>query len=338
MHFDYNYYLKFTLCWLTSFFFHNQKNCNIEHTKKPDISTFKVLISSSKYGIKYWNPDNGSIVNELKYVNYGLCISELLKNGNLVNIVNENILVLNNTLGVVIKNISLSKFGLSSVQELSDSTLAISDFNANIHILSPTSGKLIRSFSLNSSSSSSTNMKLLNNGNLAVSFANEVRILNTADGRLERVLVGQKEWVSCMELLKNGLLAVGSDDRRVKIWNTTTGGLIRVLFGFTSSIINFLKVLDDGSLAISSGNVEISIWNPNTGELLAKLTETDYVYSMESLNNGRLAVGSIRKIKIWNIRNGKLVSVFNAYQSNKEDDAYAVMKYAEIKYIKPKPK
>jgi WD40 repeat protein len=243
---------------------------------------------------------------------------------------------LNNTLGVVLKNLSLSIFGVSSIQEMSDSTFVVSDFNKKIHIINPNSGKIIRIYDLNTSISSSISLKLLNDGNLAVSYANEVRILNATSGTLLRVLKGQREWVSCMELLKNGLLAVGSDDRSIKIWNTTIGTLIRTFSGLTSSVINFLKVLDNGSLASSSGNVEINIWNPNTGELIGRINEMDYVYSMESLKNGLLAIGTVKKIKIWNISNGKLVSVFNDYRSYKEDDAYAVLRYTEVKYIKYK--
>ena len=63
-----------------------------------------------------------------------------------------------------------------------------------------------------------------------------------------------------LAVLPDGTLASGSWDNTIKIWNTTTGDIIRTLTGH-SDWVRTLAVLPDGTLASGSTDTTIKIWN-----------------------------------------------------------------------------
>ena len=56
------------------------------------------------------------------------------------------------------------------------------------------------------------------------------------------------ESVNCLVVLPNGYLASGSNDRKIKIWDTNTGIEMRTLEGHTAAV-SCLVVLQNGYLA-----------------------------------------------------------------------------------------
>lgn len=91
-----------------------------------------------------------------------------------------------------------------------------------------------------------------------------------------------------MTLLSNGNLASGSDDKTIKIWNTTDGRLIRTLSNHTNKILSLL-VLSNGYLASSSSDFSLKIWNTNNGSLLRTIPMSFQCYFMTALPDARLA-------------------------------------------------
>lgn len=65
----------------------------------------------------------------------------------------------------------------------------------------------------------------------------------------------------------NYLLASGSDDNTIKLWNTSTGYLIRTLTGHTDSVRSVKFSNELNYLASGSKDSAVKIWNSTTGAL-----------------------------------------------------------------------
>ena len=62
-----------------------------------------------------------------------------------------------------------------------------------------------------------------------------------------------------MVLMEDGLLASGSGDKTVKIWNLDTGGCVATLRGHTNGV-RCLAALEGGRIASGSHDCSIKIW------------------------------------------------------------------------------
>ncbi|KAL2141609.1 hypothetical protein VTI28DRAFT_2155 [Corynascus sepedonium] len=112
-----------------------------------------------------------------------------------------------------------------------------------------------------------------------------------------KTLKGHTNGVTCLQLDDN-ILATGSYDATIKIWNIETGQEIRTLRGHTRGIraLQF----DDSKLISGSLDNTIKIWNWHTGECISTLQgHTDGVVSVH-FEAQLLASGSIDKsVKIF---------------------------------------
>lgn len=81
------------------------------------------------------------------------------------------------------------------------------------------------------------------------------------------------------------MLASGDEDHTVKLWDTTSGKLLRTLEGHTSSVKAVVFISDSGLLSSRSSDGTIRLWNGDTGACIAMIPE---ITSNES-NYGGLA-------------------------------------------------
>jgi serine/threonine protein kinase len=124
---------------------------------------------------------------------------------------------------------------------------------------------------------------------------------------LAQISVGQEE-----------ILASGSDDKTVKIWNLQHKKVIRTLKGH-SDLVYAVAISPDGQNVVSgSKDNTIKIWNLNTGEEIRTLKgHQGYVHSVAISSDGQTVVsGSYDKsIKIWNLNTGKEIRTLNGHQA-----------------------
>ena len=78
-------------------------------------------------------------------------------------------------------------------------------------------------------------------------------------------LKGHTDWVCSVCLLENGMLASGSVDKTIKIWNLAQRKEVRTLKGHTSAVAS-LKTLKNGNLVSYSCDDTVKIWNPYFSE------------------------------------------------------------------------
>ncbi|EMR71199.1 putative sulfur controller 2 protein [Eutypa lata UCREL1] len=105
--------------------------------------------------------------------------------------------------------------------------------------------------------------------------------------------------VTCLQFEEN-ILATGSYDSTIKLWNIETGQVIRTLQGHTSGIraLQF----DDRLLVSGSLDKTVKIWNWRTGECINTLHHQGGVISVH-MDGDLLASGSMdRSIKVFNFK------------------------------------
>jgi WD40 repeat protein len=120
------------------------------------------------------------------------------------------------------------------------------------------------------------------------------------------------------------LLASGSDDKTIKLWDPSTGALKHTLEGYSSLVWSVAFSADGRLLASGSFDKTIKLWDPNTGALNHTLEgHSELVRLVTFSADGRLlASGSDdNTIKLWDASTGALkhtISTDGGYLTNIE--------------------
>lgn len=86
----------------------------------------------------------------------------------------------------------------------------------------------------------------------------------------------------------------------------TTSPFIITLKGHTERVSSLIE-LPNGILASASVDATIKLWNISNSSLIRTLQETSSVFALAVLNDGKLASGSYKEIKLWDPNNGLLI-------------------------------
>ena len=118
--------------------------------------------------------------------------------------------------------------------------------------------------------------------------------------------------IYALAILSNDLIASGSGDTTIKVWNSTTFQLVATLKGHTNYVFS-LAVLLNGNLVSGGWDTMIKVWKSTTFELITNLEEgnTGSVSSLaiNMLNENIISTGSYdNSIKIWNSKSFQLVT------------------------------
>ena len=81
------------------------------------------------------------------------------------------------------------------------------------------------------------------------------------------------------KLITPSILASGSWDKTIKLWDIPTGQLIRTLTGHTSGIWWSVDLLNSQTLVSGSRDGTIKLWNWSTGECFSTIQTTGSVIS-----------------------------------------------------------
>lgn len=105
------------------------------------------------------------------------------------------------------------------------------------------------------------------------------------------------------------MLASGSKDKTIQIWDLATGKSIRTFEGDSSTIWSVTFDSNGGRLATGTGFWRVMLWDLKTGQLIRTLDHGASVWSVVISRDGQLlASGSGDKTtKIWNAENGSLI-------------------------------
>jgi WD40 repeat protein/tRNA A-37 threonylcarbamoyl transferase component Bud32 len=134
-------------------------------------------------------------------------------------------------------------------------------------------------------------------------------------------LKGHGSMVHAIAISPDGqLVASGSNDNTVKLWQIATGKLVRTLGGWFSghsSMVNAIAFSPDGDLlATGSWDDTIKLWQVSTGKELYTLTgHSNWVNSVAFSPDGQLLVSGSADctIKLWLVSTGAEIGTFTGH-------------------------
>ncbi|MBN2433816.1 MAG: caspase family protein, partial [Spirochaetes bacterium] len=118
-------------------------------------------------------------------------------------------------------------------------------------------------------------------------------------------------------------LASGSWDKTVKLWDVSSGKLIRTLEGHSTYVVTVSFSPDGKTLASGSYDKTVKLWDVSSGKLIRTLEgHTSIVSSVSFSSDGKtLASGSgDQTVKLWEVSSGKLIRPLEGHSS----DVYSV--------------
>ncbi|KAL4746142.1 hypothetical protein BDW72DRAFT_197957 [Aspergillus terricola var. indicus] len=141
-----------------------------------------------------------------------------------------------------------------------------------------------------------------------------------------QTLEGHTHWVASLVFTSDGrLLASGSDDHSIKLWDPTTGDLKQTLNDHSESVVCIALSPDEKILASASFDQTVKLWDPNTGDLKRTLYDhSDAIRSVTWLNDGLIVTGSNNhSIKIWNVTTGEEERTLEGHEGPVASVAYS---------------
>ena len=102
------------------------------------------------------------------------------------------------------------------------------------------------------------------------------------------------------------VLASGSNDNTIKLWDVASGRELRTLSGHTRRVQSVAFTPDGSTLASGSDDNTIKLWDVASGRELRTLSEHILVDSVAFSPDGKvLASGGFGGIKLWDVANGR---------------------------------
>jgi TolB-like protein len=130
---------------------------------------------------------------------------------------------------------------------------------------------------------------------------------------------GHSDFVSSIAVSHNGRQAIsGSFDNTLKLWDVTSGRVIRTFLGHSDGVI-CVAFSPDGKQAISgSSDNTLKLWDVNTGTLIRTFSgHSMWVYSVAFSPDGKQVISgsSDNTLKLWDVASGRLIRTFSGRSS-----------------------
>ncbi|MEB3216716.1 MAG: NB-ARC domain-containing protein [Nostocales cyanobacterium 94392] len=145
---------------------------------------------------------------------------------------------------------------------------------------------------------------------------NTIKLWNP-DGECSKTLQGHDDWVYSVAFNPQvNILASGSRDRNIKIWDCRTGECLHTLVGHEGRVKSVSFSSNGTLLATASDDKTIKIWNVNNQTCLRTLTgHQDKLDCVVFGPNGKIiaSTGCDKSIKTWDSNTGELLHTLPAH-------------------------
>ncbi|KAF3889982.1 MULTISPECIES: WD40 repeat domain-containing protein [Nostocales] len=126
---------------------------------------------------------------------------------------------------------------------------------------------------------------------------------------LSYTLTGHSDKITSVAISSDGLTAVsGSADKTIKVWNLSTGKVIRTLTGNIGEVSSVAVSADGNFLAVGScehPKSNVKVWYLPTGKLVHTLLGHQKPVNCITISpDGQILATGSNKIKIWNLQTG----------------------------------
>ncbi len=136
---------------------------------------------------------------------------------------------------------------------------------------------------------------------------------------LAKTLKSHSQSVWATSISANGqVLASGSQDCTIKVWNTSTGKLQRTLSAHKDTVRSLAMSADGSILASGSGDTTVKLWDLSTGKLIGTFSgHSSPVWSVDLAPDGKTLISASEdgRIEIWNLHTGATKTIESAHNS-----------------------
>lgn len=182
-----------------------------------------------------------------------------------------------------------------------------------------------------------------------------IKLWDTQTGETLQTLAGHNHWVSCVAFAPpcpagqawrqdvsgpSSLLASGSYDQTIKLWDTQTGECLQTLTGHTQAVLSISfgfsahPTPGDRELLLASSSIDqtVKLWDVSTGECLRTMSgHTNRVWSVAvapsplGQGSGPLLAsgGDDHSLKLWNGSTGQCLKAIHGYTNSIFTIAYS---------------
>ena len=128
----------------------------------------------------------------------------------------------------------------------------------------------------------------------------DIIVLDMITGSQIAILSGHTDEVNTLTFSSDGrLLASGSDDCTVKLWDVQTGTVTKTFSGHTRAVLSVSISPDFTTIASGSGDRSICLWNSLTGECYCTIEQQDYVEHISFSPTDPQYLLSVCDKKVW---------------------------------------
>ena len=139
-------------------------------------------------------------------------------------------------------------------------------------------------------------------------------------------LIGHLWGINSISFTPDGnVLASGSSDKTIRLWQVSNGSLLQILTGHSDQVMSVVFSPDGKTLAGGGWDKTIKFWSTNNGSLIKTLTTIDDISSIAfSPDGGKIVSGSYGfTIQLWQINQDSSIYVITDYNGNVQCVAFS---------------